>query len=244
MNDVQEGEQPEKSTILTCELIPEPDQAIITDTKKWIKAKSEFRLKDAAGLPLAAELLAAAKDKIKEIKKSLEVTVAPFKQEKRDIDAVIKNVQAPYLVVLEGLDAIAGRMNRMVLDFNRELENKRIKEQAKLDKKFEKSFEKEAKKAEAQNTPMTMPMHQVIEPVNVHKEFGIQIKKLQTYNIKGVVIEGTPLPTVDLTRANSLLREIPDEFWSLDTKALAVAHRQKGCEIKGTQHTTKEITAR
>jgi len=226
------------------ELIPEPDQAVIADTKKWIKTQSEFRLKDAAGLPLAAELLAAAKDKIKEIKKSLEATVAPFKQEKRELDAKIKTVQAPYNVVLEGLDAIASRMNRMVLDFNRELENKRIKEQAKLDRKFEKSFEREVKKSEAQNTPMTMPMHKVIEPVNVHKEFGISIRKLQTYNIKGVVIEGTPLQTVDLTRANPLLKDIPDEYWMLDTKALAVAHRQKNCEIRGTTHTQKEITAR
>jgi len=89
-----------------------------------------------------------------------------------------------------------------------------------------------------------MPMHKVIEPVNVHKEFGISIRKLQTYNIKGVVIEGTPLQTVDLTRANPLLKDIPDEYWMLDTKALAVAHRQKNCEIRGTTHTQKEITAR
>ena len=223
--------------------IPDEDRQVLLEAKEFADSQKDFQVGSEGGLAVAASLLAQAKDRIKKIKAAIEQAIQPCKEIKRELDSQMKELKIPYEVALEALEAVASSMNRKVLEFNRQLENKRLAAQAELDRKFEKDqMAAIAESVERQVAP-AMPTHTVLAKVDTNKEFGIQIRRLQTYNIPGVVIEGTPIPNAILNRTNKALQDIPNNYFVLDVKALAQAHRSKNCVIPGTQHAVKEITA-
>lgn len=220
------------------------DDKLLEVKKLEIASLEDFKIEGQEGFVVAGKLLARTKDSIKEVKKRLEAALQPLKDRKAEIDQDIKKAKEPYEVVLSGLDAMEKRMSQLVLDYNAKLEAERLKLQAIEDKKFEKNLAKSEKEAEKQGTTVQIPQHKQITRTSAHQAFGVQIKTYQTFTIPKVIIQGAVLPNASLKRTNPALREIPDQYWVLDTKGLAQAHKAKGCEIPGTIHATKSGTAR
>ena len=220
-----------------------PDAELLVVKKQEVAEYRDIKIESQEGLTTAGTLLVKCKTSIKEIKARLEAAVEPFKQEKKSLDAKIKTTSEPYQVVMAALEAMRERMDALILGYNKRLRAQIAEQQRKEDEKFEKKVEKAIEKSEAKGMPVVMPKAKVIEAPNLYKEIGVQVRKLQTYTIPGVIVEGKEIGEANLRRTNPKLAEIPDCYWVLDTKGLAQAHRSKGCEIAGTIHTVKEITA-
>ena len=207
-----------------------------------IKQSEGFKIEGADGLTTAAHFLKKAKDCIRALKLKISQETEGYKERIDLLKDEIRKVSEPYMVAIQAMEAVEKRMNQLTTGYYIELESARIKAQIEADTIHAKEQERENKISERTGAaPVLVQQTRIAAPSL--KGTGIAVKSYQTYSIPGIISNGEILGNPDLSRCNKKLKDVPDEYWIIDLKKIANAHKMASCKIPGTIHSEKHSAA-
>ena len=212
------------------------------EQKGLITQTEAFQIEGADGLTTAAHFLKKAKDTIKALKEKIKDETEGLNERISLLKEEIQKITEPYDVAIEAMKAVEKRMNELTTQYYARLEAERVKLQIEADRLHAKAQEKENKIAERTGAAPVMVQQTRIEAPSL-KGTGIAVKTYQTYSIPGIISNGEVLGNPDLSRCNKKLKDIPDEYWTMDLKKIANAHKMASCKIPGTVHSVKQSAA-
>ena len=182
---------------------------------------------------------AAALNLLASSRKARKVVEARRKTEKASLDRQVKAIQDKYQVPLTVLRQIEASLEEGLLTYR---QAKRV-EARRLQQDEDEAFRQRVATAEAlEDALLPVPLIVPTPPKTMATESGsVTFKKVKTFDIPGVIVEGKPIVEVLPTRADQRTKDLPDDCFTLDlqkVRARVVAGiATPGCVVRERERT-------